>query len=66
MNGCKEAKTVTVIKTVTVVGNGTEENPVRRVVEYWTLDGRLLCSTNDDSDYYEQSTLTHEKSQAHS
>lgn len=45
--GCNKAETVTVIKTVTVVGNGTKENPVRNVVEYWTLEGELLCSSEE-------------------
>lgn len=44
MQGCNKAETVTVIKTVTVVGDGTEANPFRRVIQYWSLEGELLCT----------------------
>ena len=45
--GCKKAETVTVIKTVTVVGDGTKDDPVRNVIEYWTLEGELLYSSEE-------------------
>lgn len=34
---------VEVIKTETVEGNGTKEDPVRTIVRYWDKNGKLLC-----------------------
>jgi hypothetical protein len=34
-----------VIKVTSVAGNGTEDDPVHVVTEYWTLDGKLLNRT---------------------
>ena len=42
MTGCKKAETVTVIKTVTVIGTGTEDDPIREVIQYWSHDGELI------------------------
>ena len=42
MQGCVKAETVTVIKTVTVVGTGTENDPVRQIIQYWTSEGKLI------------------------
>lgn len=42
MTGCKSAKLEQVIVTKTVVGTGTENDPVREVVQYWDLQGKLL------------------------
>ena len=42
MKGCIKAEMVTVIKTVTVVGDGTKDNPVRTVIQYWTKEGKLI------------------------
>ena len=45
-NRCKRAEVTVVIKTTTLIGTGTENDPAREVVQYWTLDGKLLA-TND-------------------
>ena len=45
-NRCKRAEVAVVIKTTTLIGTGTENDPAREVVQYWTLDGKLLA-TND-------------------
>lgn len=37
-----------VIKTISRKGDGTENNPYREVVQYWTLDGELLCEVEND------------------
>ncbi len=34
---------IEVIKTESVCGKGTEEDPVRVVIEYWSLEGELLA-----------------------
>lgn len=36
---------VKVIKTENVEGKGTEEDPVRIVIRYWDLNGKLLYET---------------------
>lgn len=36
-----------VIKTIFRKGNGTENDPYREVVQYWTLDGELLCEKDN-------------------
>lgn len=41
--GIERAKMVEVIKTRTVKGDGTPEDPVRSVVQYWEKDGRLIA-----------------------
>lgn len=38
-----EAKLIQVIETSTVVGSGSEASPSRRVMEYWTPEGKLLA-----------------------
>ncbi len=54
MRGCISAKTEEVIKVCCVIGSGTENDPVREVVQYWSLDGELLfekdsCTTSEVS-----------------
>ncbi len=39
----ERAKLVPVIQVILRKGNGTENDPYREVVQYWTLDGELLC-----------------------
>ena len=39
----ESVKLVAVIQTITQKGSGTENDPYREVVQYWTLDGELLC-----------------------
>ncbi len=34
---------IVVIKTESICGKGTEESPVRVVIEYWSLEGELLA-----------------------
>ncbi len=38
-----KAELIEVIKTESVCGKGTEESPVRVVIEYWSLEGELLA-----------------------
>lgn len=41
--GLIECKPVEVIRTVEKKGNGTEDDPMRFVVTYWTKKGDMLC-----------------------
>lgn len=43
----EHAELISVIKTISTKGDGTENDPYRRVVQYWTVDGELLCEEND-------------------
>lgn len=39
------ARVVQVIETsFDVAGEGTKENPLRKMIRYWTLDGRLIAT----------------------
>ena len=42
MRGILSVQIIEVIKTKTAVGNGTEEDPVRTVVQYWDKEGKLI------------------------
>ena len=42
MRGIWSVQITEVIKTKTAVGVGTEEDPVRTVVQYWDKEGKLI------------------------
>lgn len=49
--GCTNASEITVIQTHEIVGDGTPDNPTRRISKYWSMDGGLLASFDPlDSD----------------
>lgn len=50
--GCDHAKVIQVIETQAVRGVGTEEDPVRTVIQYWDFDGNCLAE-NDPNDLLE-------------
>ena len=41
--GTDSAKVISVIVTEAIVGFGTEGDPVRSVLQYWSLQGELLA-----------------------
>lgn len=41
--GTDSAKIITVIETRALEGIGTRQDPVRVVVQYWSLKGKLLA-----------------------
>ena len=41
--GCDSAKVISVIVTRALKGSGTENDPVREVIQYWDFDGNLLA-----------------------
>ncbi len=45
-----KAELIEVIKTESICGKGTEESPVRLIIEYWSLEGELLARVDT---YYE-------------
>lgn len=46
LRGPDAAKVIQVVETRAVIGNGTENDPTRLIIEYWSLDGKKLA-TND-------------------
>lgn len=44
------AKVIQVIESITTKGNGTKENPTRKVKEYYSFDGEFLAD-NDQKDH---------------
>lgn len=45
--GTDSAKIIQLIQTTGPIGSGTEIDPVRRVEQYWTLEGELLFTKDD-------------------
>ena len=41
--GTDSAKVIQVIVTESVVGRGTEEDPTRSILKYWSLNGEFLA-----------------------
>ena len=52
--GVDSAKIIKVIETKALKGNGTEENPVRYVYQYWVFEGNLLA----ERDYTDETLLS--------
>ncbi len=44
------AEVIEVIKTTCVIGEGTREDPVRYLAQYWSLKGEILASYDDWTD----------------
>ena len=42
--GTDKAKVVKVIRTQSLIGRGTPEDPVRIIYQYWDFKGKLLAS----------------------
>lgn len=45
--GTDSAKVIPVIRTVSLKGRGTEDDPVGRVVQFWTLKGKLIATIDE-------------------
>jgi len=41
-----KAKLIQVIQTESMRGKGEGESPLRRVIEYWSLEGELLAESD--------------------
>ncbi|MFD2116390.1 carboxypeptidase [Paenibacillus yanchengensis] len=44
--GTDSARVIRVIETKAARGLGTEEDPMRVVIQYWSFDGRLLAEND--------------------
>lgn len=49
--GTDKAKVIKVIRTESIIGRGTKEDPVRWIYQYWDFKGKLLakCDTLDET-----------------
>lgn len=45
--GTDSAKVIEVIETRSLLGRGTDEDPVRTLRQYWDFDGRMLAQSED-------------------
>lgn len=45
--GTDSAKIIPVIRTVSLKGRGTDDDPCRECIQYWSLDGELLAETRN-------------------
>lgn len=41
--GTDSARVIQVVETRAIMGAGTQEDPVREVVQYWSFDGEKLA-----------------------
>lgn len=48
--GTDKAKVIPVIETQSIKGAGTEEKPVRTVIQYWDFEGNLLAENDNAQD----------------
>lgn len=44
--GTDKAKVIKVIRTESIIGNGTKEDPVRHIYQYWDFKGNLLAKND--------------------
>lgn len=50
----ESAKVIEIIETAAVIGTGVHpNNPVRRVIQYWSLDGKLLFTRDECAQFRE-------------
>jgi len=47
VRGTDKAEVIQVIRTESLKGSGTPEDPFRIVVQYWSFDGKLLAENDD-------------------
>jgi hypothetical protein len=45
--GTDSARLITVIVTKSICGIGNEADPVRTILQYWDLDGKLLAEKDE-------------------
>lgn len=41
--GTDRAEVIQVVKTISIIGRGTKEDPVRFIYQYWDFKGNLLA-----------------------
>lgn len=54
--GTDRACVIEVIETASIRGSGDEDDPVRRVFQYWSTDGKLLAENDERANGYQMTT----------
>lgn len=44
--GCDSAKVIEVIETIAIKGTGTENDPIREIIQYWSTKGEWLAEND--------------------
>ena len=57
--GTDNAKVIKVIRTESLIGVGTEKDPVRTIFQYWDLKGQLLATSDNYLDEINSSASSH-------
>lgn len=52
LDGCKKAEVIQVIRVTSVRGAGTPEDPIRELIEFWSLEGYLLAQNDAINDEF--------------
>lgn len=48
-SGTSSAKVIQVIQTTAIRGKGSENDPCRIVIQYWSLDGKKLAENDSEA-----------------
>lgn len=56
--GVELAKTARIIITVSKMGSGTETDPIKKIVQCWTLDGKLITTVDYSKELMESLILS--------
>lgn len=56
--GTDNAKLIKVIRTESIIGAGTEKDPLRTIYQYWNLKGQLLAKNDTYKDKYNHFDVT--------
>lgn len=60
----RSAKVVQLIETDALAGDGTEGNPFRRIIQYWTFEGVLKASFDQwqkEQEFTKSMQATHDR-----
>ena len=56
--GIELAKTARIIITVSKTGSGAETDPIKKIVQCWTLDGKLITTVDYSKEVVESLILS--------
>lgn len=48
----RSVKVIQVVETLCARGAGTDESPVRTVVQYWSMEGKLLAENDPEANRF--------------
>lgn len=56
--GVEIAKTARIIITVSKAGSGAETDPIKKIVQCWTLDGKIITTADYSKELVESLLLS--------